>query len=317
MYFSETNTSTNNGSNNSIFHHQLTYEDNHNTFEMTSLILLSLIIMIVNGFVIIVFISYRKIWKRATNVMICSQACADLYTGIVFIPFHLVQTEESESLQPFVNGYMLYVAMFNLLALCIERYLAILRPFLHYRIMDIYHTRKVIILVWVVPFVLTSLPLIWWFQRPEVKYKIQKIYVCTQWTLILIIVLLMTTLYLFITKKATQSIRDQAILRLSSCANRERLTANKLSRKELRVVHLFGLLLCFLVAAYSPILYMNLVVVILNKPSYVPLKLIDVSLYLLVLNSVVNPILCILMKKDYLDAINKLKYILKLKKSKK
>ena len=328
---------------------KLTLEDEK--CHVAVLVTFSAIIIIVNGFIVTLFITTKKLRKRPANIMICSQACADLYTGIVFIPLCLVKNKDSEAILPFLSGYMLYVALFNLLALSFDRYLAIIKPLLHYKLMDKRYIRKIVVLVWTVPLGLILVPLFWWFENSKLKTQLQRIYVCAQWSLMFIIVLLVSTLYFFITKQARKSIRGrmadlrfQTILiannspRLSRrreqhrilgmksvemeeerilgkrfgqlellCKEKVEIKETNLSKKELRVVHLFGLLLFFLVAAYSPILYMNIFIVMLQKPSYVSEKVICISLYSLILNSVVTPVLCILLKKDYLDAIKDLK----------
>ena len=301
---------------------------NTDTYNIIILVILSSIVIILNGFITILFIADKKLRKQPANILICSQVCADLYTGIVFIPLYLVKNEQLETIEPFLSGYMLYVELFNLLALSVDRYLAFLKPLLHHKLMNKCYIRKIVILVWTVPLGLTLIPLFWWFNQTELKKKLQRIYVCTVWSLMLAIVLIITMLYLFITKQTRRSIRGRMAdprLQMDLISNKSprpgrvkkrqrtlgkvELKANKLAKKELRVVHLFGLLLFFLVAAYSPILYMNIFIVMLQKPSFISKKVICISLYFLILNSVVTPVLCILLKKDYIDAIKKWKHL--------
>ena len=131
-----------------------------------------------------------------------------------------------------------------------------------------------------------------------------KIYVSTIWLLMLILVGSMSVLYVYASKGAKRTIQRQS-RRASFQNNRFKARAQVLARKELRVVNLFGLLLFFFVAAYLPILYINFCDII-SRPLWVPAVLLPISLYLLIVNSVLNPILCIMLKKDYLYAIKKI-----------
>lgn len=318
------------------------------------LVIFSVLIILVNAFIVVIFFATKNLRKKPANILICSQACADLYIGLIFIPLYLSSrtSKESNAILPFLIGYMLYVALFNLLALAIDRYLAILKPLIHHKLIDEQYIRKIIILIWTVPLGLVLIPLLWWFQPEDLKSKLQRVYVCLFWSLILLIVIFVIILYFLITKQTRKAIqRRMADLRFKSilitanssylrkAEEKERILAKrlgetrrderklfgkemyqmelfsqedldskvtKLAKKELCVVHLFGLLLFSLVAAYSPILYMNIFTSILNKPSYVTTNLICVSLYSLIMNSVVTPVLCILLKRDYMHAIKRL-----------
>ena len=50
------------------------------------LICISFVIIAVNGTVVVAFIIGKSIRKRPANVLICSQASIDLFTGIAYIP---------------------------------------------------------------------------------------------------------------------------------------------------------------------------------------------------------------------------------------
>lgn len=303
------------------------------------LVILSSTVIILNGFLIVLFIADRKLRKQPANILICSQVCADLYTGIIFLPLYVIKNSHLDAVEPFLSCYMLFVQLFSLLALSIDRYLAFIKPFLHHKLMDRRYIRKIVTCVWSIPLLFTVIPLFWWFEERELKGFLQRIYVGTIWSIILVIVLIVTLLYIIITKHTRQSIRGRmSTASTQMClfqansphpnrrgktkykkrnlafrrsrhrspqTEREHLKAVRLARKELRVVHLFALLLASLVAAYSPILYINIFVHMLRKPMFISSSLICISLYSLILNSLVTPILCIMLKKDFVKAIKK------------
>ena len=257
------------------------------------LLTLSVTILIENGCIILAFLKDKELRKRSANILVFSQATADYFTGLIFIPTYLIEKSlKTKHVTPFFICYMLFISLLNLFALALDRFLALRKPFLHHRMMSSTRTIKVLVTIWVIPLFLSLLPLCWWFESDQVKRKAFNIYLSVGWSLMLLLVLTMTVMYVFVTKAARRTIRQR---KLSLQAKSK--TA-KLAKKELRVAHLFGWLLFFFVIAYFPILYINLCDII-GKKNLVPRSLETVSFYFLILNSVVNPLLCISLKKDY------------------
>ena len=77
-----------------------------------------------------------------------------------------------------------------------------------------------------------------------------------------------------------------------------RFETEVLTRKELRVVHLFGLLLLLFVTTYLPLIYMNFCDAI-GRPSLIPKDMEEVSLVTLMLGSLLNPIISMCLKRDF------------------
>ena len=75
-----------------------------------------------------------------------------------------------------------------------------------------------------------------------------------------------------------------------------------LTRKELRVVHLFGLLLFLFVATYLPIIYMNFCDII-KKVELIPRSLEEISFFIILLGSVLNPIMSMYLKRDFHNSL--------------
>eukprot|EP00794_Sanderia_malayensis_P006795 gene6795-7561_t len=106
----------------------------------------------------------------------------------------------------------------------------------------------------------------------------------------------MIAMYILIYRTAAKTIRKR-IRRMSKLTKNSK---NKITttRTELRVAHMFGLLLFFFILAYLPILWLNLMDLI-NQGHLISPVMEKISLYSLIVNSIVNPILCLLLKKDY------------------
>ena len=281
-------------------HKTSSLHDHSSTRDLVVLAILGVTITVINGLILISFVMRRKLRRRPANIMICSQACTDLFTALVYIPVYLTQ---EESTIMFLNCYMLYLSLFSLAIISIDRYLATNRPFIHRRFINVSRTIKLVALVWICPLALTLIPFTWVYEKDTaVLLRSWKIYISTIWLLMLVLVVSMSVLYIHVSRSAKRTIQRR---RTSSQNNRFKARAQLLARKELRVIHLFGLLLSFFVGAYFPILYINFCLII-EKPEYIPPEIIPMSLYLLIFNSVLNPIICIMLKKDYLFAIKQI-----------
>lgn len=276
-------------------------EDLHLTFtrDAAILIVIGSFITWVNLLIILAFALSKRLRRRSANIMIFSQACSDLFTGVIFVPAHLIETHQhTNNTRSFLVCYMLFLSLFNLLALSTDRYLALSKPFLHHRILDVNRTVKLIIFIWIAPLILTLVPLAWWFN--EKAFQVQRIYLSIVWLFMLVLVIAMTVLYSFVTYKARRTIKRKRHSTMGHGAETKMAT---LARKELRVIHLFGLLLFFFTATYLPILYMNLCDLI-GYPELIPKAVEIAGFYFLFLNSIVNPVLCIYLKRDYFQVIN-------------
>ena len=271
----------------------------------TCIILASLAVIIVfeNGLVIIAFTLRRKLRKKQANLLVCSQAFADLINGILLIPVYAIE-KYNRIAALYVIAYVLYVSVLNLLALALDRYLALMRPIMHHVTMSLTRTKKIIVLIWIIPLAITLIPLSWKSHPEHVQNLSDRIYKGISWVILMLLCAVMIVVYLLVYCTAKRSLknRERSLQRGRSGSVKE---IRKIKKKQLRATNLFGLLLLFFILAYIPILYMNLMDVMLMVDLIPPL-LEDFSLYSLIINSVVNPILCIYLKHDYQKVIKKM-----------
>ena len=96
---------------------------------------LSILTMVVNGFVIFLVCSKRQL-RTKTNAFVVSLAVADFGVGMITVPsffFCTLATEcpqgsNEELIEAFLNLFTLYVSGTNLVSLVLERYVAIVKP---------------------------------------------------------------------------------------------------------------------------------------------------------------------------------------------
>ncbi|XP_066910775.1 D(1A) dopamine receptor-like [Clytia hemisphaerica] len=281
--------------------HPLNTEDTDHQYSIIKfflIILLMLMTITTNGMIVAAFATSTRLQKKPSNLLITSQAASDLFTSVIFIPVHLVESYHKPlHVEGFLICYMIFLSLFNLCALCMDRYLALFKPFLHHRLTCIRHTVKQLLMVWTLPCLITLLPLFW--KHSSSKAVIHQVFVTIIWVLMCLLVIFMTCVYSMVTKKARRLIRDKrmSILRNNKPDKLLDIEAS-LTRKELRVVHLFGLLLMLFVTTYLPLMYMNFCDAV-GQPGWIPLVMEEISFFTLMLGSVINPIISMYLKKDF------------------
>lgn len=104
----------------------------------TALFIVSLMTVLLNMLVLI-SISHFKQLHTPTNVLIFSLALADLLVGVEMIPFYLIATPHpcwylgqlTCTLVPYTSCIFLWVSLWNLVLISIDRYIAVCEPLLY------------------------------------------------------------------------------------------------------------------------------------------------------------------------------------------
>ncbi|XP_062863683.1 adenosine receptor A2b-like [Trichomycterus rosablanca] len=128
-----------------------------------------------------VAVGCNKKLQTVTNYFLVSLAVADLFVGALAIPFAII----TDLGLPHHNLYLciaiVYMlimftqsSIFSLLAVAVERYVAILLPFHYHILLKPRNGKLVILLIWVLSCVLSSVPLqgwqIWWGRTDQIGY---------------------------------------------------------------------------------------------------------------------------------------------------
>ena len=268
------------------------------------LIIIGIIILTENALVFLAFATNPKLRKKQSNILVCSQAVIDFLVGSMLIPWIEAETHSQSDLHSiYPICYILFLSLGNLLCLAVDRYLALIKPLQHHLLMSVSRTKRILLVTWVTPLFLTMIQILWHTAEKQTKLLANIIYLGILWS----VMLLMCTIMIFMYIKVYQTAANQIRIRQQRIRSHHNYADSQITttRRELRVAHLFGLLLFFFILAYLPILYLNFLNMMqfagaIDDPrDFIPTSLYEAPLYSLAINSVVNPVLCLLLKKDY------------------
>ena len=120
---------------------------------------LSILTMVVNGFVIFLVCSKRQL-RTKTNAFVVSLAVADFGVGMIVVPSHFFcslttecTTRSKEGLiVTFVRVFTIYASGTNLVSLVLERYVAVVKPLKYLTFMKRRRVIQMVLTSWGIPF---------------------------------------------------------------------------------------------------------------------------------------------------------------------
>ena len=123
---------------------------------------LSILTMVVNGFVIFLVCSKRQL-RTKTNAFVVSLAVADFGFGMIAVPslfFCSLVTEctprsKEGLIVAFVRIFTFYASGINLVSLVLERYIAVVKPLKYLTFMTRHRVIQMVVTSWGIPFLFT------------------------------------------------------------------------------------------------------------------------------------------------------------------
>ena len=120
---------------------------------------LSILTMVVNGFVIFLVCSKRQL-RTKTNAFVVSLAVADFGVGMIIVPsrfFCSLATEctprsKERLIVTFVEMFIIYTSGTNLFSLVLERYIAVVKPLKYLTFMKRRRVIQMVLTSWGIPF---------------------------------------------------------------------------------------------------------------------------------------------------------------------
>lgn len=284
-----------------------TTDSNRELIFQILLYIIDVAIILGNSFVIWLVVR-KKALHTVTNMLLVSLAISDLMVGLAVIPsfvacFHV---KCDAVLAKMVYDYFLFVSVANLCAITVDRYTAVMHPLRYPNKMTPLAAIRVIAVAWVIPAILSILPVSWTYSNTsqenqevanKVFYTIQVVF------FVLTPCCLMLWAYYKIFKEAIKQARR---IHSETGYGSESINGGRsLSPSEARnAIKVFGTVVAFFVFCWSISAYRTFVI-------YFKLKEVDpdvtmVSRVLLVGNSAVNPVFYSLWKKDVRREVERL-----------
>lgn len=264
----------------------------------------AIIIIIVNGTVFFLFMKSKRL-RSPSNCLLLSLAVCDFTNGFVCIPLFLVvalgvmPNPHIGSFNYLLNNCVAMSAAYHILAITLERYYSIKKPFVH-RQLTKKAMLKVALLVWVVALIIGFMPYAWDSLRITdlvsfMKVKVGYVAFCLTFVFLIPCVLIVTS----------QTIMFKFIAR----SGRQGLTATKAAQRKAKndkkCLIIFALMAIIYVVCWLPWFILHLYVSFWFVSGETLVELQKISRWVVIFRyttSVVNPLLYTFFKRDFLMA---------------
>lgn len=284
-------------------------------------------VIVGNSLVCALFCRFRKL-RTITNTFVVSLAVSDCLVAVVFVPCFLLQGQVKyvQLLVPYIIGYILFAYLFNFCGVTYDRYQAIVKPLSYNAKITRSSVNKILIVVWMVPFAMTLVPATWENQPPKTKALAQRI---NQGFLIFLVTVLAVIIFMAYVKifretrkqvkwmfSAVASSAGKALHCSSTPAIEKNTLINEVKKlnktkkfslniaAEVKAAKVFAVLIITFLVCWLPLIIINIIEA-LGFRSSVPSKLIEVSLFTLVFNSLIDPFIYSLYKSDFRRALRR------------
>ena len=255
---------------------------------------LSILTMIVNGFVIFLVCRKRQL-RTKTNTFIVSLAVADFGVGMIAVPsFFFCSLATECTLRPIeelivvsLRGFIVYTSGTNLLSLVLERYVAVVKPLKYLAFMKRRRVIQMVLTSWGIPF-LFHLTLVSITLSAIDRAKTIRSYLYLLFEIILCVILIFFTASMFLVVYNLNS-RDRTLakqLRFNQLVTR-------VKTQNTSAVKWVAMITCVFLSCYGIMMRCSLLVLTgqsINDFHYkIPLQ---------VINSGINPIVYAFFKRD-------------------
>lgn len=238
----------------------------------------------------------EKKLRTMTNYLVVSLSVADLLVAVVFVPVYIIDHYAKTIIGGYFVAFILLATVFNLCGVTYERYIALTRPFRYRTIMNCHKVSVIIAISWIFPLLLALLPLAW---NTDVESTIHKVYLA---------IILVTCIFIPCTTMVCVYMRLLRVVHRFVLRNKKRTSkgndTGQRAGNEEKAARVFAIVLGMFLVCWLPLIYIN-ICLIFDLKQLVTNELIFISFYTLVLNSILDPVICAFYKKDFREMLNK------------
>ena len=285
-----------------ITRRESTIEDYH-----AGLISLSFLILFCNLFAIQTYKRHGKIRRNSSNVLLLGLAVSDLITGVIYLPILIFcesqwskyeHNEDKIFVQTCRGNYLVanfsgFSTIFHIIALTVEKYLAVLHPFQRLIISTRGTYRKILVTVWLLALAFALVPTFWLFDNSWSSAWLHKFYIygIAQASVFLglaSVILLYCYIRMFV----------QIHVQLSAQTQTGRVQAK--ARNDRKTVFIFLMFFTIFIVGWTPWFFFALDS---ENQKLVEPKIKDLLISLRYVGAVLNPLLYSFIKSDYKQAV--------------
>lgn len=273
---------------------------------------LSIIGIVGNCFVILLILFNKRLFKHFTNWFLFSLSFADLAVSVSLYPGSYLCPPSSVICKTWLGSFQwafLYASVFNICTLTLDRYLAIVKPFMYIRFMTKTRAMVLISVAWIFPFA-SCFAILTFLHRKDhvIVMHYYSYYMAITFEVLPTLILVLATLHMIsIAKKharETASVFHQLQHNHPGAENGN--TASKLREKRRRSAGLMFIVsvVLFFVLCYSWQLFATFCEIF--GVCTVPLPLNPLKKLFLIGNSVFNPFAYGFLKRDIKEEVKRL-----------
>ncbi|CAH3188344.1 unnamed protein product, partial [Porites evermanni] len=266
---------------------------------------IAIVIVLTNSLVFYLF-AKRKSLRTPTNCLLLSLSLCDFMTGFIAIPLFIIMGIGMQvwSFCFTFNNALAISAAYHILLITLERYFAIMKPFVH-RQLTKKSMMKIALVVWLTSVVIGYMPYAWFWKKfiDRISYqKIQFGYI----TFCLTFVFLVPCILIVVSQVRMFKI----IAERGRCALTRRETSQQRAKQDKKCLTIFALMAFIYLACWLPWFVLSLCFSLWFPKSKETNAILDhlsqVFGIFRFVTSVVNPVLYTFFKRDFLNAFKTL-----------
>ena len=272
---------------------------------------LSILAIAGNGFVIFFVCSKRQL-RTKTNAFVVSLAVADFCVGFGVIPLPFFcgssykRSQAGASWPELVRWLFGYASVTNLCSLVLDRYIAVVKPLKYLTFMTSRRVKQMIFFSWAIPVVLDILPL-----SSLISSKLVFIYIFN-WLVTILFEFSSCIMLIFCVGSMVHVVlkHDRAARMLANELRFNHRVPFKTHQKA--TVKIMGIVVGLFLLCYGIYIRCTILAVVYSEKC----EDVEYKLPILVLNSVVNPFVYALLKRDINNEFKKVTHVVTFKRGK-
>lgn len=275
--------------------------------EYHAVLLILAVLIILHNCVVLHLYRTRRSLHNETNLALVSTACADLLTGLIFIPFHVcaaVLAGRGPGLNPLyftsnvIGDFVTMAVVLNLLLVTLDRYTALCHPYFYESLVHESLMRRIIACLWLASSIMALIPLSWSY--PAIigeRRDLTKYYQAYSITTLILVFFLPSVIMIFGLVSMFRVVK-----RFANTDRAHTLRTRSITRPQTKAIIVFLAMFLNVFVCWSPLMIIRMIMDV--SPGFTPTReLLEFLVLFRCCSSFCDPIICIWCKKDFKRAL--------------